>query len=281
MILSFHPCFSAHQQIVLGDRALNKADLEAIQRADAVILPQARSENFVKLCLRAGKPTFPNYEMRYEYRGKVGQTKLFDMLQLPHPESACFKDVEAFKSDVHEDLNFPSILKDNLSHEAHGIFMVTDSASLDAALEQMALRQTSENRGFVIQRLIPTSGNVLRAVIIGQKIVTYWKRPHQEGQFITTISRGARIDRDWKPTLQEQGRHEAQILARKTGINLAAVDFVFDFSTQNPVPLFLEINYYFGRRGLGGMEAYYGMLYRAIQEWLTSLGLNPGDVQLL
>jgi len=74
---------------------------------------------------------------------------------------------------------------------------------------------------------------------------------------------------------------QARVLARCTGINLAAVDFVFDLSKMDPEPLFLEINYFFGRRGLGGMDAYYRMLFRAIKEWLKKMGLSPEIVELV
>jgi ribosomal protein S6--L-glutamate ligase len=35
--------------------------------------------------------------------------------------------------------------------------------------------------------------------------------------------------------------------------------------------MLLEINYYFGRKGLGGSEAYYKILRKEIQAWLSSL----------
>ena len=41
-------------------------------------------------------------------------------------------------------------------------------------------------------------------------------------------------------------------------------------------PLFLEINYYFGRRGLGGSERYYALLVSEIIKWIKSLGLPVG-----
>jgi ribosomal protein S6--L-glutamate ligase len=116
---------------------------------------------------------------------------------------------------------------------------------------------------------------------MGNQILTYWKRPAKPGQIITTISKGARIDHDWQPELQEKGRHQARILAKRTGINLAAVDFVFPLSEESPEPLFLEINYYFGRRGLGGMDAYYRLLFRAIQDWLKGIGLSHEAVELV
>ena len=103
----------------------------------------------------------------------------------------------------------------------------------------------------------------------------------KSGQIITTISRGAIIDRDWNPVLQSKGKEQALLLAEKTGINLAAVDFVFPLSLKNSSPHFLEINYYFGRRGLGGSENYYRLLHQAIQEWLVEAGLKPESVRLI
>ena len=60
-------------------------------------------------------------------------------------------------------------------------------------------------------------------------------------------------------------------LCRKTGINLAAFDILFtdDADVAPPdTPIFLEINYFFGRQGIGGSEALYTLLRQAVREWL-------------
>ena len=41
MILSFHPCFDADVQVVLGKRSLCSTDLRLIGEAGAIILPLA------------------------------------------------------------------------------------------------------------------------------------------------------------------------------------------------------------------------------------------------
>jgi ribosomal protein S6--L-glutamate ligase len=158
---------------------------------------------------------------------------------------------------------------------------VEDALSLSEALEWLTLRENSGPKGFVTQDFIPSNGNALRAVIIGKRIITYWKRPGKPGGRITTIRGGAVIDHHWRQNLQEKGKAEAQVLSDETGINLAAVDFVFPLKELDPDPLFLEINYYFGRRGLGGTERYYKLLYQAIQEWLAEVGLDPKSIRLL
>lgn len=281
MILSFHPCFTADHQIILGDRPLNEEDRQLIRNAQAVILPQGRFDRVFYECLAAGAPMFPNYEMRRAYPGKVGQSRLFEAFQLPHPRTFRWRRVELFNKAARIPHEFPFVVKDDESHEAEGIFMATDSKSLKTALGFLALKEGRENNGFITQDFVPSDGNVLRAVIMGEQILTYWKRPVTPGQIITTISKGARIDHHWKPNFQEKGKVQARVLARCTGINLAAVDFVFDLSKMDPEPLFLEINYFFGRRGLGGMDAYYRMLFRAIKEWLKKMGLSPEIVELV
>jgi ribosomal protein S6--L-glutamate ligase len=118
-------------------------------------------------------------------------------------------------------------------------------------------------------------------VIIGEKIITYWKRPKGRDQVITTIAKGALIDHNWRPDLQQKGKGLARVLAKKSGINLAAVDVVFPLSKEDPEPQILEINYFFGRRGLGGVETYYSLVYGAIKEWLVKEGLDPNLVRLV
>jgi len=281
MILSFHPCFTADHQIILGDRPLNEADRQLIRGAQAVILPQGRFDRIFHECMAAGVPVFPDYGMRRAYPGKVGQSRLFEAFQLPHPRTFRWRSVDRFRKAARTPHEFPFVVKDDESHEAEGVFVVNDSKSLEEALGFLNLKEGVKNNGFITQAFVPSEGNVLRSVILGEQIVTYWKRPAKPGQVVTTISKGARIDHDWKPALREKGRAQARVLARRTGINLAAVDFVFDFSKNNSEPLFLEINYFFGRRGLGGMDAYYRMLFKAIQDWLRGKGLSAEVVELV
>jgi ribosomal protein S6--L-glutamate ligase len=285
VILSFHPCFDADVQVILGNRGLDSAEHKLIRDAEAVILPQGCPENLYGVCADSSAHVFPNYKIRFKYPGKMGQSLLFKDFGLPHPKTQRWLAVKKFKKSYPEPAMFPHklpfFIKDDQSHEADGVFLVKDSPSLLEALDYLIQREGSNMPGFVTQAFIPCGGNVLRAVIIGKQIITYWKRSPKSGQVITAISRGAIIDSDWNPVLQIKGKEQGRLLAEKTGINLAAVDFVFPVSIKDPSPLFLEINYYFGRRGLGGSENYYRLLHQAIQEWLAEAGLNPESVSLI
>ena len=285
MILSFHPCFDADVQIIIGDRPLSSGDRELVRKAKAIILPQGRTEDLYDACTKSHALIFPSYEMRFKYQGKKGQNVLFKYFGCPHPETLCWSSVEEFKEGYKgQDLfphDLPFLVKADNVHEAEGVFLVKDKVSMSEALNYLSNQEKSGILGFVTQVYVGSDGNVLRAVIIGRKVITYWKRPFKPGEVITSISQDAIIDYDWNPDLQEKGSVQAQSLSRKTGINLAAIDFVFPFSAKEPEPLFLEINYYFGRRGLGGTKRYYRLLHEAIQDWLAEVGLNPKSVRLV
>jgi ribosomal protein S6--L-glutamate ligase len=285
MILSFHPCFDTDVQIILGDRRLDSTIRESIRQATAIILPQACTQDLYKICANSNARMFPNYYARIKYPGKIGQSVMFREFDIPHPETFSWETTGEFKN-AHPDLKaltpeIPFLIKEDSRHEAEGLFLIENEKALKQALDKLALWERSGSTGFVTQAYVPCGGNVLRAVVMGTQIITYWKRPGKPGQEITTISRGATIDHDWQSDLQEKGKVQARLLSEKAGINLAAIDFVFPLAEKDPKPLILEINYYFGRRGLGGTENYYRLLYDAIQDWLEEAGLDPESISLI
>ncbi len=282
MILSFHPCIDADRQIILGDRGLSSEDLSLIRQAGAIVLPQSCSHEIYRACRTSSAYLFPDYEARFAYPGKVGQSRLFSEAGFSHPETLIWNTVEEFQracngSYPHE---MPFLLKADRGHEAAGVYIIEDTSTLEEALKNLRDMERSGSKSFISQELIPTAGNVLRVVILGGRAVSYWKRPQNPDQIITSLGKGAKIDRDWRIDLQEKGIIQARGLSAFTGINLAAVDFIFPSNLPGPDPLFLEINYYFGRRGLGGSFRYYSLLFEAVRDWLSGKGLDPEAIRL-
>ena len=76
-----------------------------------------------------------------------------------------------------------------------------------------------------------------------------------------------------EPELQHKAVALVKEICQKTGINLAGFDVIFKADNDTPEPMLLEINYFFGRKGLGGSEAYYQILLEEIQSWLADLRL--------
>lgn len=282
MILSFHPCFLGDTLVILGDGTLDSHDLRHIRAAEVIVLPQYCTSELYRACKSSSAQLFPDYDARFEYPGKIGQSLLFKKFKCPHPETMQWASVKAFKEAYEAESDFPHpmpfLIKGNETHEAESIYPITDGVALESSLEDLQRLENWGTFGFISQELIPTEGNVLRVVIIGRTILSYWKRAENPEQMVTTISRGAKIDRGWRPDLQEKGKAEAKRLVAATGINLAAIDFIFDLTHRAPQPLFLEINYIFGRRGLGGSMNFYRLLYEAVKEWLTEKGFDAKSV---
>jgi len=279
MILSFHPCFAADAQIIPGDRELGPKDFTLILKAEAILLPQTCSASLYRACKRSAAALFPNYEWRFRYPGKTGQSRLFERMEWPHPATKRWRSTEALKKAREQwSRRIPFFVKADKAHEGDGVWLVGEIDELDEVLD---LLRKWGNSAFVTQEMIPCEGNVLRVVVLGNSVSCYWKRPPRPGPAITTVSRGSRIDKRWRSDLRRRGMKQARRLCERSGINLAAMDFVFPMKDTDPQPLILEINYYFGRRGLGGSLRYYRSLHRAIRNWLEERGLDPKRVKLV
>lgn len=283
-ILSFHPCLGADKQIILGHRALSNEDRKFIDQAEAIILPQGCSPELYHACAQSGAAVFPEYGVRFQYPGKVGQAKLFRSLSLPHPDTRCWKNTYELQMVLVKESkvphNFPFFLKLDRAHEGDGVFLVQDRENLQDILGRLREKGTTASSGFVTQAAVPTLGNALRAVVIGRDILTFWKRPSKKGEMVTSISKGGIIDANWMPDLQKKAADEAFEISRKTGLNLVAFDFALAVEEPDPQPLVLEINYFFARRGLGGTIPYYRYLYRAVREWLAEKNIDPDRIVL-
>ncbi len=146
----------------------------------------------------------------------------------------------------------------------------------DRIMDQAERFERSGQDGFLIQEYIPT-GRSLRVVVIGERLITYWRVSNASDGFCTSLAKGAVLDRLSDPDLKAEASHYIRKFCGKTGINLAAFDAIFSSLDTENEPLFLEMNYFFGRRGLGGTEAYYALLKTEIVNWLDRLGLAVGS----
>ncbi|MEE4608512.1 MAG: hypothetical protein V2L15_06460, partial [Desulfobacteraceae bacterium] len=87
--------------------------------------------------------------------------------------------------------------------------------------------------------------------------------------FAANLAHGAVIDHHSDPHLIKAGVDAALQFCRRQRIDLAGLDFLFNVDQEGPEPLFLEINWVFGRRGLGGSEGFYHLLIPEIHRWLA------------
>jgi ribosomal protein S6--L-glutamate ligase len=101
--------------------------------------------------------------------------------------------------------------------------------------------------------------------------------PHRPNAFGASIADGARIDTHHRPDLQAAAVEAVASVSKRTGLQLAGFDFIFDrcdLEKGRIRPLMLEINYFFGRTGLGGSQSFYRILEAEIDRWLATIGLS-------
>lgn len=279
MILSFHPNIVAHKNILCAGRLPDEKDRAAISRARAVILPQGCSEALYRMSRRHCPNVFPNYEARFDFPGKLGQVRLFQRVGVPFPRTLLFETVSAFHGQFEQKgtdvpLEFPYVFKSDWGGEGEGVSLIRTPEAMEEALEGARRDEQSGRKGFLLQSYIPSESRSLRVAVIGDQLFSYWRVQQDPSQFGTSLTAGAVIRYEAAPELQNAGRAAVESFCAKTGINLAGFDLIFSEQEEASVALFLEINYFFGRRGLGGSMKYYELTKRAVGAWLSRLGLS-------
>lgn len=275
MILSYHPMYVGDENGLCAGRDPDASDRAAMDRADAIVLPQGCRESLYRMATAACPAVFPDYAVRFRYPGKTGQARLFRERGFPHPETAVFASVSDFRrwkaSGRKLAGGFPAVFKLDWGGEGENVWRVDGPAALDDALARAEIAERDGRPGFLMQRWIPSGRRTLRVAVIGDAIRSYWRVQDDPAAFGAGLARGGRLDRDGDPSVQRRGREAVREFCDWTGVNLAGFDLLFEGET----PLFLEINYFFGRRGLGGSDAYYRLLVAAIDRWLTEQGMTP------
>lgn len=282
MILSFHPCFEADNNAICAGRNPGANELAAIKAADAVILPQGCRKSLYEMAVDNCPNVFPNYDARFKYLGKIGQIKLFRETMVSHPKTETFRTVEAFsdfygKWPSRHPFSFPFVFKFDWGGEGDTVYLIKSSTEVENILQKTMAFEKTGQKGFLIQEYIPSQSRTLRIVVIGQKIVSYWRVQKNTECFYSSLAAGADIDPFSDPDLQDAAISYTKDFCKKTGINLAGFDFLFKSDAKIKEPLFLEINYFFGRHGLGGSEKFYALLNEEIKRWIDSVGLSLDD----
>jgi ribosomal protein S6--L-glutamate ligase len=276
MILSFHPNIVAHKNILCAGRLPNDQDRAAICQAQAVILSQGCTETLYRMCREHCPHVFPNYDVRFDFPGKLGQALLFERVKVPFPRTYPFGRVSSYREQGGQmsTLCFPCVFKFDWGGEGDGVALVETAEALEEALQRAQAAEQSGQKGFLLQAYVPCRGRSLRVVVIGDRLVSYWRRQPDGSSFLTNVKAGAAIDHGSDPELQEAGKAAVNDFCTKTGINLAGLDLLFPDNEKEAQPLFLEINYFFGRRGLGGSMQYYQLVDKAVDLWLKKIGLS-------
>jgi len=279
MILSFHSLFKADKNINCAGRAPGCDELAQIKTADAVILPQGCRRDLYAMSRENCPLVFPNYDVCFDYPGKIGQIRLFHQTGVLYPASEVFADTETFKMRyprIPEDLffEFPFVLKFDWGGEGETVHLIDSAEQLKALIQKARAFEHTGQKGFLIQEYIPCGSRTLRVIVIGRQYISYWRVQRNRRTFLANLAQGAQIDTETDPDQQVKAVEAVKEFCQRTRIDLAGFDILFSTKPNQKAPYFLEINYFFGRRGLGGSEKYYAILVGEIKNWLHRHGLS-------
>lgn len=279
MILSFHPIITADKNLLCAGRPPGADDLAAIETADAVILPQGCGPALYRMAREHCRHVFPNLGVRFDFPGKCGQARLFRRLGIAHPPTRRYASLDHFRHDG-EPIRLPAVIKLDWGGQGDTVFKVSRPKELAAALEQVGACEQTGQKGFLVQPYIAHQHRALRVTVIGTRLIAYWRIQSHSDRFGTSVQQGARIDHHAEPRLQAAGIEAARHFCMRTGLQLAGLDYIFDqhhLAQGRIEPLLLEINYFFGRAGLGGSQGFYRTLNQEVHRWLEGLGLAIGQ----
>lgn len=247
-----------------------------MRAAEAVILPQGCRKTLFDAAVSACPRVFPDYTARFAWPEKTGQSRMFARYNAPHPITAAFDCLADFHRQYNgdaakADFEFPFVFKYNGSGEGANVRLADTPDTLARLLARAADWEKTGQYGFVLQQYIETRSRSLRVAVVGKTLVSYWRIQPDNTEFQASAAQGGRIDHTADPGRRAAAEELVLGLCRQTGINLAGFDLIFSENpapNESDTPLFLEVNYFFGRRGLGGSEAFYRLLCAEIDKWI-------------
>jgi ribosomal protein S6--L-glutamate ligase len=274
-VVSFHPLFTADLNLICAGRDPGQNELAAIRTASAVILPQGCPQQLYQMARENCRHVFPNYDARFRYPGKIGQIRLFRETRTPHPATEIFRGTSDFRARYPNDkyAAFPVVFKFDWGGEGDTVFLLQTPNDLKDLLQHAYRCEASGQSGFLLQQYIFSGNRSLRVVVIGERTISYWRTHAEEGRFHASVSKGATVDLTSDPVLKQKAEELVAGFCRRKQINLAGLDVIFAVEDCRESPLLLEINYFFGRVGLGGSESYYRILRKEIRRWLKRVGV--------
>jgi ribosomal protein S6--L-glutamate ligase len=160
-------------------------------------------------------------------------------------------------------------MKGNGGGEGSSVFLIESPGDIQDTLS-LLFGSTSRDQGFVLQEFIDHGGRDLRVVLLYDQVFAYWRIQPDPSQFRTNQGQGGEIDPEGNLRQKNKAIKAVERFGRRAGINVAGFDILFSRTRNSDTPLFLEINYYFGRRGLGGSLHFYELFEQASDRWLAS-----------
>jgi ribosomal protein S6--L-glutamate ligase len=258
--VSFRPTVPMEENLPPYSDPGEPAIASLLQRATGVLLPQYVTQWRYHEITRNARAWFPRLDARFAYHGKTRQILLFRKTGVRHPQSRTYSTPGQLYQDFRakgSPWGYPLVLKGDTGGGGSFVFPIYQCTDMSRYVERLP-----PDRPALLQRWVEHGGKDLRVVVYGTHTVSYFRVG--EGQFYNNVCRGGRLDHAGWPHLQEKGSAAVLRLCGMAGIDVAGFDLMFPDDGE---PVFVEINYHFGRKGLGGTKGHQSHLLNAIHTW--------------
>lgn len=258
--MSFRPEIPLDENLPAFASAEDPAVKALLKGAAGVLLPNYVAPWRYRSIVAGCRNWFPRLDTQFDYCGKTRQAVLFSRFQVRHPETRIFKSPEHLRLVIAElglPWDFPFVLKGDAGGGGSSVFPVREDRDLVRGLHRLPA-----DKPLLIQRWIDHGGMDLRVVVYGTRALSYFRIG--DGSFYNNVCRGGRIDHRVYPDLQARGVSAVRELCRRAAIDVAGFDLMFPDAGD---PVFIEINFHFGRKGLGGTKGHRRHIEDAVFEW--------------
>ncbi len=258
--VSFRPELTMEENLPPFTSIADPGTIDLLRKAVGVLLPSHVSPWTYRSITQHAKNWFPRLEGRFNFQGKTSQVHLFASMGVRHPESLVFETplcLQAYIDEQESPWGYPIVLKGDLGGGGATVFPIYGREDIPKHL-----RNLPKDKPLLIQKWVEHGGKDLRVVIYGEHALSYFRVGG--GQFYNNVCRGGRIDHGGWSELQQKGVSAVRTFCRSAGIDIAGLDLMFPDEGE---PVFIEVNFHFGRKGLGGLKEHQRHVLDAIWRW--------------
>ncbi len=258
--ISLYPRIPLEENLSIFDPLTDPGVRHLIKSATGLLLPPYVPPWRYNEIKTLARHWFPRLDARFEYAGKIAQIRLFQQMGVRYPETFVFADCNQLMSHFAQygsPWGYPLVLKGDKGGGGSTVYPIHSPEEMPLQVARLPRHEPA-----LLQKMVDHGGKDLRVVLYGDRTVSYFRVGG--GQFYNNVCRGGRIEHDLRPAKSQIGRQAVLAFSRRAAIDIAGFDLMF---SDEGSPFFIEINFHFGRKGLGGFSGHQDHLLQAFRRW--------------
>jgi len=262
--VSFYPRIPMEENLSVFQSLDDPGIRQLLTKAAGILFPPYMSPWRYYAITRLASRWFPRLETRFDYLGKARQILLFRQLGVRCPDTHLFETPSQLMDRFNRGgspWGYPLVLKGDTGGGGSRVYPIYEPGDLYSQIVKLP-----QHEPVLLQRWIEHGGKDLRVVIYGDQAISYFRIG--DGSFYNNLCRGGRLDYDCCPEQRQAGMEAVLEFRRHAMIDIAGFDLMFPDSGR---PVFIEINFHFGRKGLGGVSGHQRHVLRAVRRWRAAI----------